>query len=66
MARRKIQEYTSLKTMREAKVYRDSEWNEYIVEHYREGIKQEGASYHTSDKQEALDHGANWTSGIIN
>lgn len=43
-----------------AKVYRDSEWNEYRVVYLLNGSKLNNADYHTSDKVDALDTAANW------
>lgn len=37
------------------KVYRDTEWDEYSVRLFKNGIEQVLASYHTPDKQDALD-----------
>jgi hypothetical protein len=37
------------------KVYRDTEWDEYVVRFYRNGIEQVLASYHTNYKQDAVD-----------
>lgn len=53
MARRLITKITNSATNRVAKVYRDTEWNEYVVEFYIAGTKQAGASYHTDDLQDA-------------
>jgi len=39
----------------EVKVYRDTEWDEYSVRVFKKGIEQVMASYHTPDKQDALD-----------
>jgi hypothetical protein len=37
------------------KIYRDTEWDEYVVRLFKNGIEQVLASYHTDDKQDALD-----------
>lgn len=37
------------------KVYRDTEWDEYSVRLFKNGIEQVMASYHTDNKQDALD-----------
>ena len=37
------------------KVFRNSEWNEYVVKAYVRDIPRTGANYHTDDKQDALD-----------
>lgn len=38
-----------------AKVYHDTEWSEYRVKFYLNGIWQVNADYHTEDRQDALD-----------
>lgn len=43
-----------------AVTYRDAEWQEYRVKFYFDGVHQSAADYHTDDKQDALDTGANW------
>jgi len=38
------------------KVYRDTEWNEYVCRLFIDGVELVNASYHTSDdKEDALD-----------
>jgi hypothetical protein len=37
------------------KVYRDTEWDEYSVRVFKNGVEQVMASYHTDDKQDAID-----------
>ena len=37
-----------------AKVYRDSDWNEYRVKFFTDGVHQVDADYHTDDKQDAI------------
>lgn len=65
MARRLINSVVSFipgvtGTHREAKVYRDSEWDEYRVVFYVEGRKQTGADYHETDKETAEHTAAGW------
>ena len=60
MTRKKIAEFDPPDGDKGAKVYRDSEWNEYRVVFYRSTVKQEGADYHTSDRQDALDTAASF------
>lgn len=43
---------------RTAKVYRDSNWNEYRVRLYARGRLDEAADYFTDDKQDAIDTAA--------
>jgi hypothetical protein len=38
-----------------AKVYRDSDWNEYRVKFFEGDKHRTESDYHTNDKQEALD-----------
>ena len=52
MARRKIYEVSHENIT--AKVYRDSEWNEFRVRFYFDGILNEDADYFCADKQEAI------------
>jgi hypothetical protein len=72
MAQRKIAEFTGTdaagKTLT-AKVYRDSEWQEYIVQHYVNGKLHQLASYHTLGisaecKVEALQHAERYATGL--
>ena len=37
-----------------AKVYRDSDWNEYRVKFFIDGVHQVDADYHTDDKADAI------------
>jgi hypothetical protein len=37
------------------KVYKDSEWNEYVCRLFINGEESVDSSYHTDDKQDALD-----------
>ena len=53
MARKLITKHSNSLTLASAKVYRDAEWNEYIVTFYRNGEKQHGADYHTDDYKDA-------------
>jgi hypothetical protein len=39
----------------QAKVYRDSEWNEYVVWLYIGAVRQTESDYHTTDKEDAID-----------
>jgi hypothetical protein len=38
-----------------AKVYRDTDWQEYRVKFYARGQHLQNADYHTDDKQDAID-----------
>lgn len=58
MAKRKIhtvEHTTKAGAVHGAKVYRDSEWNEYVVKFSASGVTLLKADYHTSDKQDAID-----------
>jgi hypothetical protein len=37
------------------KVYRDTEWDEYVLRVYRDGIEQVAANYHTQYIEDAVD-----------
>jgi hypothetical protein len=47
---------------REARIYYDSEWNEYRIVFYVNGTKQSGADYHTDDKTDAIQTAEVWAS----
>jgi hypothetical protein len=52
MALRKIQsKHRLIDTRIEVKIFRDSEWDEYVVKCYTSGVLK--SSYHTSDKEDA-------------
>ena len=57
MALRKIKTFsaTTQGQNRAATLYRDAEWDEYRVKFYRDGVYQEDADYHDTDKQSAID-----------
>lgn len=46
---------TGLGIVHTAKVYRDSEWQEWIVQFAKDRNTNFKASYHASDKQDAMD-----------
>jgi hypothetical protein len=46
---------TTAGTVFAAKVHRDAEWNEYVVSFFKGGKMDLKASYHTSDKADAID-----------
>ena len=48
---------------RSVSFYRDTEWNEFVVQFFVDGAHQEDADYHTDDKQDAFDTAANWLKG---
>lgn len=48
-----IKTHTSADGKKVAKVYRDSEWDEYHVKHYTDGKHHTKADYHTDDKEDA-------------
>lgn len=52
---RVVETVGSVSSGRFARVYRDSEWNEYRVRFFRGGKYESAADYHTDDKQDALD-----------
>lgn len=61
-ARRKVGEYENADTGRKAVLYKDPEWEEFQVEFFQDGKHQKKATYHTDDKQDAIDTGK----GFIN
>lgn len=46
---------TGAGTIHTAKVYRDSDWNEWFVVFACAGVKLEKSTYHTGDKADAID-----------
>lgn len=58
MARKKI--HTAINGDKQAKVYRDAEYNEYRVCFWLDGVKINNADYHTDDKQDAIDTADLW------
>lgn len=64
MARRLIKVIASLSNPqanpRVAKVYRDAEWNEYRVVFCFGDSKNDAATYHTDDKDDAISTGQTW------
>lgn len=69
MARKKLAEYLSTSTAnapRKAVVYWDAQWQDAIVEYYRNGIKIEGASsHHYDDKEDAHNTARSYVEGKI-
>ena len=53
MALRKIESIINEKTGKSATVYRDVEWNEYVVRFYQNGKHETEADYHTESKSDA-------------
>lgn len=47
---------------RSIKVYRDTEWNEFVIQFFENGQHQAEADYHTDDKEDAHDTAAKWLS----
>lgn len=46
--------------LKKAVVYKDSEWDEYVVRFFRNGKYESGADYHTDDKEDAVGTANNW------
>lgn len=44
------------------KVYRDTDWNEFVVRFFENGIHQLDADYYTDDKDDAIDTAGRWLS----
>lgn len=57
---KKLETITHTTNGREAKVYRDSVWQEWRVKHYIDGEYQKEADYHTDDKGDAQHHARAW------
>lgn len=55
MALRLIKTYNNPVTLEMAKLYKDIEWQEYIVKFFINGIHQVNADYHDSDKTSSID-----------
>ena len=67
MAKKRIVVYRSsieVTPARSARVDRDTEWQEYTVEFSLGGAKQEDATYHTSDREDAQLTAIAWVSGL--
>lgn len=47
-------------TGRKMSIYRDSEWNEFVVKFYENGVHQTEANYHTDCSADAYDTANNW------
>jgi len=45
---------------RAVKVYKNAEWNEYVVQYYDNGQRNPEADYHTDDKQDAIDSASSY------
>lgn len=61
MSLRLVTSIASGHTNKVAKVYKDSEWQEYIVKCYHKGVEQFNASYHTDDKDDAIGTAEHYT-----
>lgn len=59
-ALRLIHTHTSEDGRRSAKVYRDTEWNEYRVKHYTDGNHHVDGDYHTDDIDDAHRTAQHW------
>jgi len=64
MSKRLIKTLSSENGNKQAKIYRDSEWQEYIVEFYIDNNKQENASSHTDDKEDAFSTANHFVSSL--
>lgn len=58
---RKICAYSSPKETRRATVYRNAEWQEYVVKFRANDQPLRDADYHTDDKADAIGTAINWT-----
>jgi hypothetical protein len=57
---KKLESISNLAAGREAKVYRDSEWQEWRVKFYQDGQHLAEADYHTDDKGDAQHTARSW------
>ena len=48
---------------RSIKVYRDTDWNEFLIQFFENGQHQADADYHTDDAEDARDTAGKWLSG---
>ena len=55
LSQRLVAKYKSEDASLETRVYRDWEWEEYVVRVYKNGIEQVLASYHTEHLDDAQD-----------
>ena len=63
MALRKISQATC--RTRVAKVYRDAEWDQYVVRFTVGTTRLPGADYFTHDKRDALETAAHWVQQVV-
>lgn len=52
---RKITQYTSKNQTKTGKLFFNSDWDEFVVQLWINGVHQAGADYHTDDRQDAKD-----------
>lgn len=57
---RRLETILNQTTGREARVYRDSEWQEWRVRFYDQGLHLAAADYHTDDKGDAQHTARAW------
>lgn len=57
---RKVGSFFNTATGKTANVYRDSEWQEYRVKFYRNGVYQKDADYHCDDRLDADQTAVYW------
>lgn len=60
MSLRLIKTVESAQCSREARIYRDAPWDEYVVKFRQDGKPMPDADYHTDDKQDAKDTATSW------
>lgn len=64
MARKILSIHSNSLTLASAKVYRDTDYGEFVVVFYRQGVKQVGANYHTDDRKDAESTAAHFVTTI--
>lgn len=57
---RLIGTHSSADGNKKAKVYRNSEWEEFVVKHFESDNHQKNADYHTNDKEDAHNTAKHW------
>lgn len=64
MARRLIARVEGDGNQLVARVYHDTEWDEFAVEFYKDGKHQTDSDYHTDSRQDAIDTANAYVRGV--
>jgi hypothetical protein len=65
MALRRLETISNMTTGREARVFRDAEWQEWRVKFYQAGQHLAEADYHSDDKGDAQFTARSWAWGKV-